>query len=237
MQKITQSYTFEDGVKACLPTVLGYVGIGLAAGIVGKGAGLSVLEVTLMSLLIYGGSSQFVISGLLLSGASLSSMVLATFLVNFRHLLMSLSVYFHFKEATLAHRVGIGSLLTDESYGVLMTAIQNKEAINTAWVHGLNLMAYITWVVSTAIGALLGSVIPNPEIFGLDFAITAMFIGLVTLQAESFMRVKRRATIIVIITVVVTFIVSQWLLSAEMSVIVATLIGCFMGVQVDESKN
>ena len=50
MQKITQSYTFEDGVKACLPTVLGYVGIGLAAGIVGKGAGLSVLEVTLMSL-------------------------------------------------------------------------------------------------------------------------------------------------------------------------------------------
>lgn len=51
------------------------------------------------------------------------------------------------------------------------------------------------------------------------------------------MRVKRRATIIVIISVVVTFIVSQWLLSAEMSVIVATLIGCFMGVQVDESKN
>ena len=85
-----------------------------------------------MSLLIYGGSSQFVISGLLLSGASLSSMVLATFLVNFRHLLMSLSVSFHFKEATLAHRVGIGSLLTDESYGVLMTAIQNKEAINTS---------------------------------------------------------------------------------------------------------
>ena len=40
MQKITQSYTFEDGVKACLPTVLGYVGIGLVSWNCGQRSGL-----------------------------------------------------------------------------------------------------------------------------------------------------------------------------------------------------
>lgn len=40
-------------------------------------------------------------------------------MVNFRHFLMSLSVARHFKQVNLFNRIGLGTLLTDESYGVL----------------------------------------------------------------------------------------------------------------------
>ena len=41
MQKIERYDRFEDGVIACIPTILGYLGIGFAMGVVGKGVGLS----------------------------------------------------------------------------------------------------------------------------------------------------------------------------------------------------
>lgn len=57
--------SFYDGVRACLPTVLGYAGIGIAAGVVGRASHLSVLEVTLLAIIVYAGAAQFIISGLL----------------------------------------------------------------------------------------------------------------------------------------------------------------------------
>ena len=50
---------FRLGVKAAVPTALGYVAIGLAFGVVAAASGLSALEVGLMCALVYGGSAQF----------------------------------------------------------------------------------------------------------------------------------------------------------------------------------
>lgn len=57
--------TFAEGVKACVPTILGYLGIGFALGVVGKGVGLSVFAIFLMSIIVYAGSAQFIICGLI----------------------------------------------------------------------------------------------------------------------------------------------------------------------------
>ncbi|HYG58230.1 MAG TPA: AzlC family ABC transporter permease, partial [Symbiobacteriaceae bacterium] len=48
--------TFWDGVRAAAPVMLGYVPIGFAFGVLARGAGLSVAEIGLMSLLVYAGS-------------------------------------------------------------------------------------------------------------------------------------------------------------------------------------
>ena len=50
---------FRSGMKAAVPTALGYVAIGLAFGVVAAASGLSALEVALMCALVYGGSAQF----------------------------------------------------------------------------------------------------------------------------------------------------------------------------------
>lgn len=39
--------SFIQGVKDCVPTLLGYISIGLAFGVVGSASGLSVLEIAL----------------------------------------------------------------------------------------------------------------------------------------------------------------------------------------------
>ena len=37
-------------------------------------------------------------------------------------------------------------------------------------MHGLNISAYLLWIVTSIIGGLVGNLIPKPEMFGLDYA-------------------------------------------------------------------
>lgn len=77
--RIVKTANFSEGVRACLPTVMGYLGIGIAMGIVGKSAHLAIWQVFLMSTLIYAGSAQFILCGLLLLHAPIISIVFTVF--------------------------------------------------------------------------------------------------------------------------------------------------------------
>lgn len=60
------TYYFIQGVKDCIPTILGYLSIGFACGILSKSCGLTLLEAMGMSAFVYGGSSQFIASSMIL---------------------------------------------------------------------------------------------------------------------------------------------------------------------------
>ncbi|BAK95344.1 AzlC family ABC transporter permease [Tetragenococcus halophilus] len=222
--------TFVDGMKACVPTILGYLGIGFALGVVGKGVGLSVFAIFLMSVIVYAGSAQFIICGLIAIQAPITSIIATVFLVNLRHFLMSLSVAPYFRQASLLENVGIGTLLTDESYGVLTMALKRMGKVSVAWTNGLNICAYLTWIVATVLGGLLGNFIPEPEIFGLDFALVAMFLGLFLFQVELPLKTKTRQTLLVLLSVILVLYILMWLTTPEIAVIVSALVGCLVGV-------
>lgn len=234
MQRTVGYRTFTEGVKACMPTMLGYIGIGFAAGVVEKGIGLSLVEIALLSLIVYAGSAQFIICGLLAIHAPVTSIIATVFLVNFRHFLMSLSVANYFRQESLWNNIGLGSLLTDESYGVLTTALQEKAPVTAKWTHGLNVAAYLTWLVANLLGGVFGQFIPDPNRFGLDFALTAMFLGLFLFQVEAPLKVRTRQTILVLAVVVAVLILLMSLATAEIAVIVATLAGCLAGVVISD---
>ena len=227
------SLTFKDGVYACIPTLLGYIGIGIAAGVVGKSAHLSVLEITLLAVIIYAGASQFIVSGLMLVATPISAIIFTVFLVNSRHFLMSMATAPTFRKYSLLNNIGIGSLLTDESFAVAMNAIANKEPINAAWMHGLNLTAYITWILSCFIGALIGEWLPDPTKFGLDYALVAMFIGLLYLQLISDKTKRLTNRVIAMLTVTVLLVLLLRFISSEMAILISTFAGCFMGVAME----
>ncbi|MBI0028442.1 branched-chain amino acid transporter AzlC [Gilliamella apicola] len=227
------SLTFKDGVYACIPTLLGYIGIGIAAGVVGKSAHLSVLEITLLAVIIYAGASQFIVSGLMLVATPISAIIFTVFLVNSRHFLMSMATAPTFRKYSLLNNIGIGSLLTDESFAVAMNAIANKEPINAAWMHGLNLTAYITWILSCFIGALIGEWLPDPTKFGLDYALVAMFIGLLYLQLIGDKTKRLRNRVIAMLTVSVLLVLLLRFISSEMAILISTFAGCFMGVAME----
>ena len=85
------SLSVETAVKDTLPTVFGYIGIGISFGIVAASAGMSVLMATLMSLIVYAGSAQFILVSLLVIGTPIVSIALSVFLVNSRMILMSMT--------------------------------------------------------------------------------------------------------------------------------------------------
>ncbi|WP_125764743.1 AzlC family ABC transporter permease [Companilactobacillus hulinensis] len=221
--------TFHDGIKSCLPTVLGYLGIGFSFGIVGINSHLNLFEITLMSAIVYGGSSQFVMCGLLLANTSITGIVMTVFLVNLRHLLMSMTASPHFREESLLSNISIGSLLTDESFAVFSTTVAQEKHFSLRWMEGLNVTAYITWIVATFLGGLVGNFISNPEQFGLDFALTAMFAGLFLTQFEWELSKSMKKSISVVLTVTISLIILLYFFSSSVAVIISALLGCFVG--------
>lgn len=227
------SLTFKDGVYACIPTLLGYIGIGIAAGVVGKAANLSVLEVTLLAVIVYAGAAQFIIAGLMLVATPITVIIFTVFLVNSRHFLMSMATAPSFRRFSLLDNIAIGSLLTDESFAVTMNAVANKVPVNASWMHGLNLTAYVAWILSCLVGALIGEWLPDPAIFGLDYALVAMFIGLLYLQliGDKTKTIKNRLIVMLTVTIMLVFLMRFF--SPEMAILISTFAGCFMGVAME----
>lgn len=101
-------------------------------------------------------------------------------------------------------------------------------------MHGLNVTAYLNWIFANIAGAFFGQWISDPEQFGLDFALPAMFIGLLVLAIVSRKRVKLDI-IVAICAGVITVVVSN-VYSGYVGVIVATVVASTIGMVIAKWK-
>ena len=224
---------FWEGVQAAMPTALGYVSIGLACGIIGAPY-VTPVEMGLMSLFVYAGSAQFAMIALIAVQAPVAAIAMTVFLINLRLFLLSLHASTYFRHTSLWQNIGMSSLLTDETYGVLMGELVHTDKVNPMWMHGNNLNSYVAWFVGTVVGTALGGLLPNPEIFGLDFALVGMFIGIFTSQFQIMQkRIPLRNLFIILAVVAVSFFLLLTVVSQSLAVLFATLLGCTMGVVLD----
>lgn len=69
--------------------MIGYFSASIPFGLLAKAGGISLLEAFLFSALVFAGASQFMALNLLQAGVAAGEIILATFLVNSRHLVMS----------------------------------------------------------------------------------------------------------------------------------------------------
>ncbi|KJB86918.1 branched-chain amino acid permease [Paenibacillus sp. E194] len=226
--------SFIQGVKDCVPTLLGYLSIGLAAGVIQKTAGLSITEIALMSMILYAGSAQFIAAGMIAASSSITAIIITIFFVNLRHILLSAALAPYFRHLTPLRNMLVGTLLTDETFGVAITEAAKRKRISEKWMHGLNITAYVNWLVANLAGAFLAQWISNPEKFGLAFALPAMFIGILVLSMLGRNRIK--LDIVVAIIAVVIAVGSSFFLSSSMGVIVATIIASTIGMVVEKWK-
>jgi 4-azaleucine resistance transporter AzlC len=171
-----------QGLISAWPICLGYIPVGLAFGVIAQKAGLHPLEIGFMSLLVFAGSAQFIAISMLSTGAGAVSIIFTTFAVNLRHLLMSSSLALHLGKASKRILSLFAYGVTDESFGVNISKFRDENwDIKRALV--VNHATNITWVTSTIIGGYGGQLIPAGA-FGIDYALTAMFIGLLVLQLK-----------------------------------------------------
>lgn len=226
--------TFSQGVKDCIPTLIGYISIGIAMGIVGVSSHLTIVEIALLASLVYAGASQFIICALLVTGSPISVIVFTTFIVNLRNFLLSMTLAPHFTNYSLMKNIGIGSLVTDESFGVAINKIAKREMINAKWMNGLNVTAYICWILSCILGAIFGRWISNPEVFGLDFSLTAMFLALLVLQFQTIENGKLKFYLSLIAYVVILMLVLCMFVPSYIAIILSTIIVATIGVVKDK---
>lgn len=162
--------------------MLGFVPIGVAFGVLARTAGLSPLEIGLMSLIVYAGSSQFAAVALLgaspvLTPGAANAIIASTLLINLRHLLMSTALAQSLRRTAPWQNALLAYGITDETFAVASATLEGRPA-EAGFLAGLNVTAQSAWVAATVGGALIGQTVGDARALGLDFALPAMFIGL-----------------------------------------------------------
>ncbi|MFF7314034.1 AzlC family ABC transporter permease [Streptomyces sp. NPDC008137] len=161
---------FQD----CAPVGLGMVPLGLAFGALVVQSGLDWWWAGLSAALVYGGSFEFLLIGMVVAAAPLVSIALAAFLVQARHVFYALSFPLHRVRGRFARTYSTFAL-TDEAYA--LTATEQARDWSSPRILWLQLFMHLYWAGSATAGALLGSLIPD-GVTGLDFALTALFVVL-----------------------------------------------------------
>lgn len=172
------------GIKDATPIVLGYLPIGFAFGVLASQVGLSLIEATAMSIFVFAGSAQLIAVGMIGAGAGMLAIVLTTFIVNLRHLLMSAALVPYLKGVSKKKLAWFGYEITDETFALHSTKFR-KAVPPLMESFALNGTAHLGWVTGSFLGALAGQLITDVQTFGLDFALPAMFIALVLMQMQN----------------------------------------------------
>jgi 4-azaleucine resistance transporter AzlC len=217
-----------NGISAALPVAIGYIPIAFAFGVLALKTGISPLNIVLMSILVYAGSSQLIAIGLIAAGSTAWSVVLTTFVVNLRHLLLSAAMSPYFQRWKKTELAAFAYELTDETFALHSIRFRDDPNRSKAETIVLNFTAHISWVLGTILGIFAGQLIPDVKPYGLDFALPAMFIALLVMQIRSGIFVAVAIAGGVISLVLSMAGVSQW------NVIIATLVAATLGVLLEQ---
>lgn len=181
MRMTNESYQWRLGVQNGIPIALGYVAVSFSFGLMARNQ-LTLFQAVAMSGTNYTSAGQFAALELIASGASYVEMFLVQLILNLRYSLMSCSLSQKLgSNYSFFHRLFIACGLTDEVFGV-STNQQGK--ISPYFIYGVLTMALPSWILGTALGVLLGNVIPIQLMNALNLALYSMFIAIIIPQAK-----------------------------------------------------
>jgi 4-azaleucine resistance transporter AzlC len=221
--KLNKKY-IKEGAIAALPVILGYLPVAIAFGLLSKNQGVSFKETGLFSSLVYAGASQFMALDLVKAGVSAGSIILATFLLNLRHVVMSASLSVKLNEVKKTFLPIIAYGITDETFSVLSF---KNEKLTMPFVLTFNILASLTWVVGTLIGYLMGEIIPSSLQASLSISLYAMFAALLFPQ----FKIEKRTMYLSILTAIIYItIYSTKLFTSGWDIILGIIISSALGV-------
>ncbi|KAB3526331.1 AzlC family ABC transporter permease [Alkaliphilus serpentinus] len=170
-----------EGFKASIPIVVGYLPIAMAFGMLSKTTGISLLDSLLLSIMVFAGASQFMALNLLALGVATGEIIVATLLMNMRHLLMSASIAARIKEEYNKYFPLVAFGITDETFSIAMT---KKGYLRVAFLIPLELASYSSWVGGTLLGYLAGELLPELVQSSMGVALYAMFVAILIPEAK-----------------------------------------------------
>lgn len=133
-----------------------------------------------MSLIIYGGSMQYVGIDLMAGGASLLSTALISIMIDARHIFYGISMIDKFKNIKRWKRY-MAFTLTDETYSLLCKDENWRNIDKNIYYLYISALNHLYWILGTCLGAVLSKLIKFNST-GIDFAMTALFMTVFTEQ-------------------------------------------------------
>ena len=182
-------------------------------GVVARQSGLQPLEIVAMSLLVFAGASQFAMLRLFSESAPTLIVIASVLFINLRHALMAASLRSQLQGLPFFGRLLAAFFLTDEAFA-MATGHFRRGGRSLAYYFAFAISLYVLWNIATVGGILIGDAIGDPRRYGIDFAITATFLGIVVLA------IRRRSDIV--IAVVAALIAGGLALAGASTVAVIT---------------
>ena len=216
---------FFSGLKKGIPVLIGFIPISLAFSVIAVQTGLSKTECIIMSVMLLAGASQLTAVNMLAVGAGSIEIIIATLIINIRHLIMSTYVMNRLTKVPRWLKWILAFGVTDETFGIM--SIEGDESCNQYFFGGLALITYTSWIGGTVLGTVIIDMIPTSICSSMSIGLYAMFIGLLMPSIHRNGKVFK----VVLISMVINFILGMYIKSSW-AIVGATLLGGILGARI-----
>ena len=219
MQRNIES--FRKGLIDGIPIALGYFAVSFTLGIRGGDVGLKWYQSALMSATNYTSAGQAAALSILEEGGSYIELIISTLVINLRYLLMSAALTIKLspqEKTSIRMLMGIG--VTDEIFGI---SVSQRTPISPLYNLGAMSVACPGWVLGTALGGIMGEILPPVVTASLSIALYAMFLAIIIPPA----RENKVVAVLVLLSALLSFLFTKISLlsgiSTGMKVIILTI--------------
>jgi predicted branched-subunit amino acid permease len=174
----TRSHVIRDAVGLGLATGA----YALSFGAIASAAGLSVLQTSTLSVLMFTGASQFALVGVLGAGGGPLAAAATAVLLGTRNALYGLRLSGLLGVSGL-RRIVASHFVIDESTAMAIGRRTASAAQLGFWATGVSV--FVGWNTGTILGAIGARALSSPKALGLDAAVPAAFLALVAPRLRS----------------------------------------------------
>ena len=169
--------TLTRGIVDVSPLMIPVFPFGIIYGVIGMELGIGSYMTLGLSIIIFAGASQIVLLQLFSGGASSLVILSSVGAVNSRHLLYGAVLSEHLSTLSITWKIILSYVMVDQAFAVSNNYFKkNKGNINKHYhLLGAGFTCWTIWQISTILGIVLGSVVP--EELGLSFTISLTFLA------------------------------------------------------------
>ncbi len=178
MEKKNNTKTaFLEGVRDGIPIALGYFAVAFSLGIAARSAGLTPFQGFFASTLCVASAGEYALFTMIGAGATYLETAILTLITNARYFLMSCALSQRISpQMKDYHRYTIGAVVTDEIFGI---TIARPGMVEPAYNYGAIAVSVPAWAVGTALGILMGNLLPVRVVSALSVALYGMFLAII----------------------------------------------------------
>jgi 4-azaleucine resistance transporter AzlC len=162
------------GARASVPFALATLVLGISFGVLARSLGWGIVAPIVFSVIAFSGSAQFAVAAVLGAGGGAVAAILAAVLLNARFGPMGVAVAPYLKGGPF-RRALEGQAVVDASWAL---ASRGGGRFDREFMIGATVPQGVAWIAGTAIGAVGGDFIGDPERLGLDIIFPAFFLAL-----------------------------------------------------------